>query len=61
MRICASHHQYETYRNKIDELRFPSNTMNSVLNFLQNHQEHRIIIEVKIHKKALECAFFYYL
>lgn len=47
MRICASHHQYETYRNKIDELRFPSNAMNSVLNFLQNHQEHRIIIEVK--------------
>lgn len=47
MKICASHHQYETYRNKVDELRFPSNAINSILNFLQEHKEHRIIIEVK--------------
>ena len=47
MNYCTSYHQYETYRNKVQELRFPSNVINSALNFIQNHQEHRVWLEVK--------------
>lgn len=47
MIISASHHQYETYKNKIQEVRYPSNMLNSILNYLNNpNHTQTILIEI---------------
>jgi hypothetical protein len=48
MKICASHNQYESYKNKLDEIRYPINMFNQVLNFLNNPQHNQtIVLEIK--------------
>lgn len=47
MIISASHHQYETYKNRIQEVRYPSNMLNSILNYLNNpNHTQTILIEI---------------
>lgn len=46
MDFCASHQQFESCRNKLQELRYPINNINAAINFSQEHPNHRIILEI---------------
>lgn len=48
MKYCTSNYQWETYRMKVQELRFSIKNINGALHFLENekHSEHRVILEI---------------
>lgn len=46
MKYCTSNHQQELRRKKVQELRFNVHNLNGALNFLENHPDYRILIEI---------------